>query len=291
MYLHRSTVLILLVLITIGCSRRQAGETAAVEKKAAEDEKTALDSVIRRIPARELCFKAFTAPSRRVNSRAALERHKKTLDSILRLDWREDEITPEQMAAWNRAKFQMNRAEVIDLAIALREDFQPPAGKRVEAAYREHGPLIERVAGEKWDVSQIGGRESKAIAKAGKALFTARQIDTAEVFARSTSTHSAAALAAHAQIVRGLAAKEWNAGALTEAEIQAVGDVLNGHLRDVAAASVGLVALGGAGPFQQAFQERSQILNRVASDPWNKDVTGDERAAVCAVLTAYKPQQ
>ena len=275
---QRLTVVAML-LVMAACGR-------PAEEKPAVDEKAPLEAVIRRIPARELCAEPFTAPARRVNYQAAFARHKGTLDSIARLDWRTDEISEDQMAALNRAKFQINRAELIDLALALREDFRPPSGKRVTAAYGEHSAVIERLAAEKWETSQSGEKESKALATAGQRLLAAREMDQAELMTGNTSKHGAAALAANGAAIRGLAAKDWKTQTPTEEEDKALAVVLNAHLRDVAAAADRLVALGASNPMQEAFKAHGDVLRRLATEPWDKGVSKDEQSAVCAVLSA-----
>ena len=271
--------IILVTIATVSCA--QLASRTGMSKSEAE-------SIIRRVPTRVLCSISWDAPSRRPNYLAAYEKHKKTIESISKLDWRKDTITSSQVDALNDAKFQINRAELIDLAIALREDFRPPSGRRVATAYAEHAPLIERVAADDWRISAIGEAESEKLSTAGRVLLAASQMDLADTLAGGdASAHVRTALLKHGQDVKQLAAKEWRSESPTDNESKALGAVMDAHLMDLAVAFGRIAVLGTTDSVRSAYQEHQPILQRLASKQSGDEVTAEEKSAVCAVLSKF----
>jgi hypothetical protein len=286
--LRLRVAVVVVICTTVACGGGNSDVSRAVpSSNSAEVERGQLESVISLIPARELCSEPMDAPARRANFAAATRRHKETMDSIARLNWRTDEITPEQIEAWNAAKRQLNRAEVIDLAIAVRQDFKPPASRRVEAAYSESDAAIERLASERWSTSKIGETDSKSIAKIGKAMLVARLVDQAESLARSTSPRVQSVLATVREPVRTLAGKDWKSQSVTDAEAKALWTLMNAHLQDLAVAFGRMAALVPASGASKAYESQREMLLQLAAKKPGEDVTKEERAAVCGVLKIY----
>lgn len=251
----------------------------------------AQDAVVRKFSARELCSEPLSAPTRRANYRAAYERHHVTIDTISRLDWRTDTISQAQMRALNTAKRQINRAEVIDLAIALRTDFGPPAGSKVDAVYRDYATSIDRVASQRWETSELGEEDAKKITEAGQKLLWAKQIAMAELLSQKPAAQVAAALTANKQHIQRLAAKDPKMEGPSDDEEKALAAVVDAHQQDVARALA--TAIGRPGTHEvvrNTWNVHRQVLQRLAGKSWKDGVSGEEHAAVCSVLAVVPVQ-
>jgi hypothetical protein len=189
----------------------------------------------------------------------------------------------------------VNRAQIIDMAIAMKEDFAPSAGERASTAYGKHRELIETVAAARWEDSNLGESDAHAIAAAGTEFLNARVIDLMVMLRseadRDPSSRVGHAVGAHRAVVDGLASASWESHEPTKDELDALDAALSAHMMDVAAALRQLPE-GSASPvFDEARRANWVPLRNLAARNWSNAIPADEIAALRAVMRAYELQQ